>query len=140
MPKPDKLKFLHKIELTVRWGDMDALGHVNNTTYFRYMEQARIDWICNTDVPLIDDGIGLVIVTAECNYKKAITYPATVTANMFASEPGRSSFKTWYEIRDKTNTEALYADGSAVCVWVNHKQGRSLKLPETLRSLLVHQG
>ena len=31
--------------MPIRWGDMDALGHVNNTVYFRYMEQARIEWL-----------------------------------------------------------------------------------------------
>jgi acyl-CoA thioesterase FadM len=29
----------------IRWSDMDMLGHVNNTVYFRYMEQARIEWM-----------------------------------------------------------------------------------------------
>ena len=24
------------------WGDMDAFGHINNTVYFRYFEDARI--------------------------------------------------------------------------------------------------
>ena len=30
--------------MPIRWGDMDAFGHVNNTVYFRYMEQVRISW------------------------------------------------------------------------------------------------
>jgi len=29
----------------LRWADMDMLGHVNNVAYFRYMEQARIEWL-----------------------------------------------------------------------------------------------
>ena len=36
---------VHTSRLPIRWGDMDALGHVNNTVYFRYMEQARIEWV-----------------------------------------------------------------------------------------------
>ena len=31
--------------MPIRWGDMDAMGHVNNTVYFRYMEQTRIEWL-----------------------------------------------------------------------------------------------
>ena len=30
---------------TIRWGDLDALGHVNNTLYFKYMEQCRSEWM-----------------------------------------------------------------------------------------------
>jgi len=37
-------KLVHVERIPIRWGDMDAMGHVNNTVYFRYMEQARISW------------------------------------------------------------------------------------------------
>ena len=37
-------KLVHTERIPVRWGDMDAMGHVNNTVYFRYMEQTRICW------------------------------------------------------------------------------------------------
>lgn len=36
-------KLIHISRIKIRWGDMDAFGHVNNTVYFRYMEQTRID-------------------------------------------------------------------------------------------------
>jgi acyl-CoA thioester hydrolase len=32
-------------EIPVRWGDMDAFGHVNNTVYFRYFEETRFQWM-----------------------------------------------------------------------------------------------
>ena len=38
-------KLIHITKMPIRWGDMDAYGHVNNTIYFRYMEQARVEWI-----------------------------------------------------------------------------------------------
>jgi len=37
-------KLVHIERIPVRWGDMDAMGHVNNTVYFRFMEQTRISW------------------------------------------------------------------------------------------------
>ncbi len=42
MPEPNTL--LHKMPISVRWGDMDAMGHVNNAAYLTYFEQARFDW------------------------------------------------------------------------------------------------
>jgi acyl-CoA thioester hydrolase len=38
-------KLVHVTHIPIRWGDMDAYGHVNNTVYFRYMEQARVEWL-----------------------------------------------------------------------------------------------
>jgi len=42
MTEPHRLAHVERIP--IRWGDMDAMGHVNNTVYFRYMEQTRINW------------------------------------------------------------------------------------------------
>ena len=38
-------KLVHTTRVAIRWADMDAQGHVNNTLYFRYMEQVRIEWL-----------------------------------------------------------------------------------------------
>ena len=39
---PDGLNLVHEMRIPVRWGDLDAMGHVNNTIYFRYFESLRI--------------------------------------------------------------------------------------------------
>lgn len=41
---PEKKKLTHEMVIPIRWGDMDAMGHVNNTVYFRYLETVRIAW------------------------------------------------------------------------------------------------
>jgi acyl-CoA thioester hydrolase len=55
-----------ELSMPIRWGDMDAFGHVNNTVYFRYMEQVRISWF--EEIGLVGgngDGQGPVIVNAS---------------------------------------------------------------------------
>jgi len=42
---PAAKKLVYTMRFPVRWGDMDAMGHVNNTVYFRYLESARIEWM-----------------------------------------------------------------------------------------------
>lgn len=42
---PEQKKLVHSMHLDVRWGDMDALGHVNNAVYFRYLESVRVEWL-----------------------------------------------------------------------------------------------
>ena len=42
---PEVKKLVFEMRFPVRWGDMDAMGHVNNTVYFRYLETARIEWM-----------------------------------------------------------------------------------------------
>ena len=42
---PEHKKLVFEMTMPIRWGDMDSMGHVNNATYFRYLETARIDWL-----------------------------------------------------------------------------------------------
>ncbi len=42
---PEQKKLTLEMVIPIRWGDMDAMGHVNNTIYFRYLEIIRIEWL-----------------------------------------------------------------------------------------------
>jgi acyl-CoA thioester hydrolase len=110
------------------------MGHVNNVTYFRYMEQARISWF---DRLMPGRGAwtatGIVIVNASCNFKRAITYPGTVEVKVYTGAPGGSSIPTHYELRVE---DELYADGAAVVVFIDMKTQKAKRIPEEIRSLL----
>src|SRR5262245_51942370 len=127
-------KLVHVERIPVRWGDMDAMGHVNNTVYFRYMEQARIGWF-ESLVPRGEAwaSISLVIVNALCNFRKPINYPGTVEVKVFAGEPGGSSVPTFYEMYV---AETLYADGEAKVVFVDAVKQKPLRIPDAVRAKL----
>ncbi|HET8608201.1 MAG TPA: thioesterase family protein [Burkholderiales bacterium] len=129
-------RLLSQQTMRVRWGDMDALGHVNNTLYFRYMEQVRIAWFEAIGVPMIDNGIGPVIVRADCNFIVPIVYPATVNVTNCVRHVGNSSFTLYHEIRDAADASLMYANGEAVMAWADHAAGRSVPLPGRIRALL----
>lgn len=132
-------RLLHTLVLPVRWSDMDALGHVNNASYFTYCEQARIDWLGRIGVAdSVAHGtpVGPVIINASCTFLRAVTFPATLRVLMFAAAVGRSSIETLYEIRDDGDPGVLYTTGSSKIVWVDHAQGRSVPLPDSVRARL----
>ena len=130
-----KRKLIYATILPIRWGDMDAMNHVNNTVYFRYMEQARIEWLESLGYGTgqhTDEGP--VIVNAGCTYLVPLVYPGNVEVRMFIGHPGRSSLPTHYELRLQGN-EKLYATGDAKMVWIKPASGRSIPLPDNMRSL-----
>jgi len=131
-------KLLHTSTLRVRWGDMDAVGHVNNARYFTYLEQVRIDWLASMGLAasVNGDDCGPVIANASCNFRRAIVFPAELIVRMYGGAPGRSSFETWYEIRDAGDQQLLYADGASRMVWVDHRAQRSIPVPDAVRALL----
>src|SRR5438445_12968372 len=116
--------------MPIRWGDMDAQGHVNNTVYFRYMEQARIEWLARVRERLGEfPGQGQVIVNARCTYLVPLTYPGSVEIRIFVSTPGRSSIETGYEL---WMDQRKHAEGAAKLVWIDLETQRSAPLPEEL--------
>ncbi|MBB5393665.1 MULTISPECIES: thioesterase family protein [unclassified Herbaspirillum] len=130
-------KLLYTSKQDIRWGDMDALGHVNNTVYFRFMEQCRIEWLDAVCGAMTVAGQGPVIVNAHCNFRRQMKYPASIAVEMHAGQMGRTSVETTYVIRDAGKPEIIYADGAAKIVWVDFGKEKSTALPDALRQLLT---
>ncbi len=133
---PEKKKLVHEMTFPVRWGDMDAMGHVNNTVYFRYLEMARVDWMQTLDGAPDPKGQGPVIVNAFCNFYRQLEYPDVVLLRMYVSDPGRSSFETWATMARVQAPEVICAAGGATTVWVDFPAGKSAPLPDRLRRYL----
>ena len=112
---------LHRADMPVRWGDMDALGHVNNIMYFRYFEQARIAWYEGAGFGALGEGDeGMVIVDNRAEYLRPIVYPATMQVRMAGHSPGRTSFVTTYTI---AVDGALHTRGASKIVWGERGDG-----------------
>jgi len=127
---------VHTSVQPIRWADMDALGHVNNTVYFRYMEQARLEWLYAfaARVGFYDRGQGPVIVNASCNFLLPLVYPGEVEVQMFLGSPGRSSVMSYYDLNLNGKK---YADGAAKIVWIDLTTGRSTPLPDAIVQTLA---
>ena len=133
---PETKKLVYEMSIPIRWGDMDAMNHLNNTTYFRYMETVRIDWMRSTGASMDPQGEGIVIINAFCNFYRQLEYPGNVLAKMYASDPGSSSFETWVTMEREDSPGLLHAAGGATTVWVDYRAQKSRPLPDWLRALV----
>lgn len=131
-----KRKLVHTDVIAIRWGDLDSVGHVNNTIYFRYMEQARIDWFDSLGYPVGPCEEGPVIVNASCTFLKQLNYPGNVEVKTYIGTVGRTSMESWIEMRPSYDPRTVYAEGGAKIVWVNYALGKSQPLPDQIRQLV----
>ena len=130
---PDAKKLTLEMVIPIRWGDMDAMNHVNNTIYFRYMETVRLEWLFRFG-PMPDaDGNGPVIVNAFCNFIRQLEFPGDVLAKHYVAKPGRSSFEAYVTLERTDDPGVVYASGGARTVWVNYARQKSVALPESVR-------
>ncbi|MBL8470309.1 MAG: acyl-CoA thioesterase [Rhodocyclaceae bacterium] len=131
-------RLVHITRIPIRWGDMDAVGHVNNTIYFRYMEQARVEWLEELRLKAGPKAPFAVVVNASCTFLIPFAHPGTVEVRFFADKPGRSSLQTYYELR-LVDDERIYAEGSAKMVFTDSESGKSMVIPDNLRRLIDPQ-
>lgn len=130
---PETKKLVYEMRFPVRWGDMDAMGHVNNTVYFRYLETARIEWMRSVGCNPAPDGQGPVIVNAFCNFYRQLEYPADVLLKLYVSDPGRTTFETWGTMEREDQPGLICAAGGATTIWVDFPLQKSVTLPDWMR-------
>jgi acyl-CoA thioester hydrolase len=133
---PEQKKLNHEMVIPIRWGDMDAMGHVNNAVYFRYMETIRIEWMHGVGAAPDPSGHGPVIVNAFCSFIRQLEFPGNVVARHYSANPGRSSVDTYVTLERADDPGRIYAEGGATVVWTDFKAQKSVPLPDWFRALI----
>ncbi len=126
-----------ELRMPIRWGDMDAMGHVNNAVYFRYLEQLRISWFEAMGFAPDPGGQGPVIVNASCDFVRELVYPGELLLKQYVGALGRSSVDTTSEILRIDAPGVVHARGAAKVVWVDYPKRKSAPLPDDVRRKLV---
>jgi acyl-CoA thioester hydrolase len=120
----------HRFHCTLRWSDMDAFGHVNNTTFFTYLEEARVDLLFVTageSVARERLSSGIVVARHEIDYTAPLVFrPEPVPVDIWVSRLGNSSFTLGYEMLDEGGP--VYARASTVLVPYDVEAGRPRRL------------
>lgn len=120
--------------LKVNWGDMDALGHVNNVMYFQYLENSRIalmEWL-EVFPRLFEEGTGLVIADARCRYKAPVVYPDTLHIGIRAEIDVRDRIVFRYALFSEAQ-QRVAAEAETLTVAINPQTGRPVPLPDWFR-------
>jgi acyl-CoA thioester hydrolase len=134
---PAAKRLTHEMTIPIRWGDMDAMGHVNNTVYFRYFEIVRLEWMFKAGAGPNPQGQGPVIVNAFCNFIRQLEFPGDILARHYVANPGRSSFNTFITLERVDAPGTIYAEGGSTTVWTDFKAQKSLPMPPWLRELVA---
>jgi acyl-CoA thioester hydrolase len=132
---PEQKKFVYEMIIPIRWGDMDPMGHVNNTLYFRYLEIVRVEWLRTLQSQPDPSGTGPVIVNAFCNFVRQLEYPGDILAKQYVCNPGRSSFDTYVTLERTDLPGVIHAAGGAKTVWVDLPKQKSVPLPDHIHAL-----
>jgi acyl-CoA thioester hydrolase len=125
------------LEVPLRWGDMDAMAHLNNVMYFRLMEEARIQWFQRFDLPTLPSGEACILAHAACDFVRAMVYPGVALVRQTVTKVGRSSVEMALVIEKQGEPGVVYATGRTVLVWYDYRAGKSLPWPDRIREAIT---
>jgi acyl-CoA thioester hydrolase len=135
--RPRRSDFRFFWPVTVRWGDMDAFGHVNNATYCTYFESARIGFLERWGLRFPGDGSGApVVVSQTIHYRAQVHYPSALEIGVRCAEVRHRSFVLEYAIFRPDGGD-LVGDGNTVLAWVDGRVGHAVAVPDDLRERLT---
>ena len=123
----------------VRFGDLDAMRHLNNVVFLRYFETARIDYL-RALVPAPDpihpesDGMGLIFAECHIAYRSPVRIDEEVVVTCSIGEIRRSSFRMDFDMRVG---DRVAADGYGWLVGFDYEAGRAQPLADELRERLA---
>ncbi|MHB8872651.1 MAG: acyl-CoA thioesterase [Myxococcaceae bacterium] len=132
---PESDSFPVVVEIPVAWGEMDAYGHVNNAVYLRWFETARIAYFdrAGVEARMKTERVGPILARAAVDYRRPVTFPDTVRAEVKVTKVGNTSFTMAYRLTSRAQG-AIAAEGDTVVVMVDYKSGAKVPLDAGLRS------
>ena len=122
------------VDSPVAWGDMDAFGHVNNTVFFRWFESARIAYLDQIGFRGSNKGIGPILASTHCRFRRPLAYPDRVRVGARVTELSDDRFTMEYELVNKEGQVA--ASGGGVVVAYDYTAGAKALLPSSVREAI----
>jgi acyl-CoA thioester hydrolase len=124
---------MYAAKVALRWSDMDALGHINNSEYLRYFEQARIEFLSDAAAAGVPREAGLLVARHEVDYRKPMPYRREpVDVLTWIDRIGTTSFTFGHEVEAD---DAVYARARTVIVCIDDDH-RPTPVPVALRKHL----
>ena len=125
----------HQSFIRTRFCESDALGHINNVSFFIYLEQARVDFFMDTQILGNLEEWSFVAASAHCDFKKQAYVNQNLVVKTWVSHIGRTSLKLKHQILDQQN-EDLVAEGEVVLVSYNVTEQKTEPLSEQMKEKL----
>jgi acyl-CoA thioester hydrolase len=122
-----------KLELRIDWSEIDLFGHVNNLAILKYVQAARVNYLELVDMMRLqtEKKMGPILASTNCQFRKPLFYPGTVTAYSRVDSIKNTSFRITHLIYNEKNE--LAAEAHDIIVFYDFTKNTKLAIPETIR-------
>ena len=125
------------VTVPLLWGDPDAFGHVNNLAYLRWCESARVEYLMRIGLwpSLPPAGIGPILASVSCDYKRPLTFPDTVWIGTRVTRIGNRSFQMQHRVVSKA-LDTVAAEVDSTIVVFDYGRNETVPVPESCRTAI----
>ncbi len=135
--KQDAGAYRHRHREIIRWGDMDAFGHVNNVQFFRYLESARVAYSREIIASILKaEGESIILADMRCSFRRQLTWPGELDIYTRSARVGRTSIGL-AQIICLAGESEIIASAESVIVWFDFGAQQPVPVPENLRKRLA---
>ena len=129
-------KFPVKLQLRIDWSELDLFEHVNNVTFFKYLQASRLNVL--ETIGLLkyhkETGIGPLLASLKCDFKKELHFPGQITVQARIDFIKNTSFAISHQIIDDEND--LSAEAQDIIVLFDYKKRVKAHIPDIIRKQL----
>ena len=126
--------YKHWTEVTLRYGDTDRQGHINNAAYCTFFESGRVAFLFDNGGQLLaGKGLGVVIAKLTLDYLEELNFPGTVEVGSKILSIGRSSFRVG---QGAFMGETCHSTAESIIVLIDETTKKSTPIPEAMRKHL----
>ena len=129
-------RFKTKTQVTVRFSDTDAMGYMNNSRFFSFMEEGRVAYFkALMQAENIQDAFKVfpfILAEIKCAFRAPVYCNDVIEVSLGITKVGTKSFVIEYELHE-TKSGKLVATGDSVLVMYDYKTGQSTVIPDEFR-------
>lgn len=133
-------RYRHRVEIQIRFQDVDAMNHVHHANYLAYAEHARLryyDAVMGTTESDWHSQHGLIMARSEVDYRKPLLLDDKAVIYTRCSRLGTKSFElSWILARELSNSEEIVAEGRTVIVCYDYSSQSTVEIPADRRVLI----
>jgi acyl-CoA thioester hydrolase len=123
-----RVSFVHTE--TVRFRDLDSMGHMNNAVYATFLEQARLAFLSQHGAHVQN----MILARLEIDFRSPVEFGETIEIAVTPTRIGTKSFDLEYVLRA---AERVVAEAKTVLVAYDYAEARSVEIPEEWKERLA---
>lgn len=126
----------NSLSLRLDWSEMDLFGHINNVSYFKYLQASRVNFweLLELNSLFATHQIGPTLAKTECSFSKALHYPGTIKVEVWIDWIKKTSFQLHHFIYNDDGQ--LCAEGRDIVVFFDYNLMKKKELSESQVQLM----